>query len=70
MDAPGDAPATAMITLVPAGDNGAGDAVTMPREVARAQSDTLAAMMEGGSHGEPGFINKQRPQSRGRGQSP
>jgi hypothetical protein len=32
-----------MITLVPGGD-GTGDAVTMPREVARAQSDTLAGL--------------------------
>ena len=39
-------PATATITLVPGGM--AGDAVTMPREVACAQSDTLAGLLEGG----------------------
>ena len=43
-----DAPAAAMITLVL--DNGAGDAITMPREDARTKSDTLAGMLEGASH--------------------
>ena len=39
------APGIATITLVPR--DGTGDAITMPREMARAQSDMLAAMLEG-----------------------
>ena len=42
-----DAPAAAMITLVPV--DGAGEAITMPREDAF-KSDTLAGMLEGASH--------------------